>query len=527
MFYNTTGFINYYSDEGIIHVKGLIIYKDNASGKDSALSLLLDVFNEKVSWNELFGFFCVVIELSDRTVYFTDNSGMMPLYYSVSNNNCSISSSMITLKKECHIDKTDLNITSVLQFLEYGFVFGNQTFFYSILRCKGDYYYEFNKSCGIKDNIKQITINNSKSKSIFKKKMEKILEAIKKEQKQTGKKLLCDCSGGADSRLIISLAQEVGLDFDLFVRGVPTCADIKVARKIASLLGKKLFELTPVDVKNFSNDNLFRIWRNSDGNYDLFEVDQFIDQYQFKQKKQVLYILGGLAGGEYYRNYRLLRRGKGKEFYYSELDNILRLRIQGVIPHIYEEYRIETDGLLKKIEQKSKNSTNIYYYLNYIFPGSSGILYNIASNYCCNYGPLGESMLAKQFAAPVHFYKKILNRWFRSIISKQNIQLAKEKTIYGMTLYNSFFSYFHDFMHSSFVLVKRVWSKIVFHKMYKPSSFTVSAVTNLDSFINTSEYMNMVEEIHKLNIFQSRECILNVSKNYIGRFMVIYYWLIN
>lgn len=38
MFYNTTGFINYSSDEGIIHVKGLIIYKDNASGKDSARS---------------------------------------------------------------------------------------------------------------------------------------------------------------------------------------------------------------------------------------------------------------------------------------------------------------------------------------------------------------------------------------------------------------------------------------------------------------------------------------------------------
>ena len=63
--------------------------------------------------------------------------------------------------------------------------------------------------------------------------------------------------------------------------------------------------------------------------------------------------------------------------------------------------------------------------------------------------------------------------------------------------------------------------------MYKPSSFTVSAVTDLDSFKNTSEYMNMVDEIDKLNLFKSRDFILNIPKNLIGRFMVIYYWLIS
>ncbi len=513
----------------IIRFKGVVIYKSNSVGEKSVVAFFSDYLQGCAKLDELFGFFWIIASNEKESIFLCDNSGMMPLYY-YSGKKYVVSDSLISLAEFLGLTPNDLDKNNIVSFLEFGFCFSGSTFFSSVKRCSGQIIYRITDEGVLECQQKEIKpIKEKFNAQDFSERILTIIRAftnvieINKEISVPSKtKLVIDCTGGYDSRLLIGLASKINLDFDLFVRGHENCADIFVAQKIAQILKKKLIVCEAKPLSDFSLEHLTSLWRQLDGTCSLFDGSQFIDAMKMKKRYGFVYSLGGFAGGEYFRNYIVLRRGK-KGTYARSLCNYNRIRVVGINKTIYQEYQAMIEEVVRSCDATSKMAANVDLYRREIFPNRSGPVYGVSSDLCPAYGPLGENLFAV-WAQKLPFYKKWYSIIYRKILYK-NKNLATLSTIYGTNLSLSPISLLHDVALDIVVFTRRVFSKIFTKKMWKPTSFYVSAVTDCSEFKKTDVYQNMISSIDELNIFDSKNSLLLSVNKVLDRFLLLYLWI--
>lgn len=509
---------------------GIVIYKSYSVGKESVVVFFTDYLKGKACVEDLFGFFWIVAENSEQSFFICDNSGMMPLYYSIGDT-VVVSDSLIDLAEYLKLSHEDFDKISLISFLEFGFCFSGTTFFNFIKRCSGKIIYHIDIDGVLQQEEKNIkAINDRFDEKKFAERIISILKAFSTQSdiqdipsSYSKETLVLDCTGGADSRLVIALAQKAKLNFQLFVRGHKDCADIVVAKKIAQLLEKELTICEAKPITDFSLDNLCSLWKKMDGIGSLFDGSQFLDAYKMKKKLGFSYSLGGFAGGEYFRNYVILRRGKKGDLA-RDLCNFCRTKIQGVNKTDYEEYESMLNSVIRQnSNSKSKMMANVDLYRHEIFPYRSGSIYSVAARICPSYGPLGENLLA-EWAQQLPFYKKWYSLVFRKIISNENTQLANLKTIYNNNLSLSIISLLHDASYDLIVFLKRIYSKIFAKKMYKPNSYYVSATTDCSELKKSIVYEQMIQYICELQIFDEFEYLQTIPDIVLDRLITLYLW---
>ena len=156
-----------------------------------------------------------------------------------------------------------VNDNAVAEFLSLGFVLGDDTF------------REGEKAERIVD-VLEFETNRKSSVSDVEESLKVSLEYAVRDKKNVAIHL----SGGKDTRLIVTLAHALGLDFTAVTYGEKGSVDIEIAKKVAKKMQvrHKIYEITPND---FSVNNIYEVAKGTDG---LVPFTSLVGGYQSDKK---------------------------------------------------------------------------------------------------------------------------------------------------------------------------------------------------------------------------------------------------
>ncbi|MEL3901254.1 MAG: hypothetical protein P1P60_00245 [Treponema phagedenis] len=510
----------YTSEDIKVEYSGTVIYKDCFVGENSVHSLVSDFKKNNIDFSELYGCFSIVIHnvLDASVTFFCDNMGYMPIYYTVTGIP-HFSRSLIDIVERTRQSEKDIDWNALFSFLEFGFCCSNLTFFKNIKKCTGDCIYriENDRLHILNKDFKYIKIE---SIDTYVKQLKKMLSAFKNE------KLLFDITGGTDSRLLVCLAESIGLNYELFVRGHSEAIDIKIAKEIAVLLNKSLHVMEAKAFEEFTSENFLRLFDELDGMYMPLEGFQLLDAYKERQKTGCAYNIGGL-GGEYYKTFWLLRNKKVDGSYTNAVLSRKKLNTNDLHCSIQEVYYKYSNNLINvlDIEDKSKLSTYINWYRKHFFPRKSGALYGIASKYTSCYPPLPECVFYS-WVNNMSIKLRMLTRFYCVVITQECPKLNLIRTLSGISLSSyTLKKLLNDIYVISARFIKRAASRFFTGKMYNPFIESVSAVADENS-LKDSKFLNDVFcVLQEKKILSNHVNIFNLDIDIINRYLVIWFWL--
>jgi len=380
-------------------------------------------------------FIYIINDQTQRKYCFTDESGNFHSFYS----DHFVSTSFIEIAKHLKFTKSDFNPSVVAEFIHWGNLHHNRTFFDRIKKIKGDEIITFNPDEKVRILLKEnCSIDYPSSISSLPSYFESISRAIKHE------KIVVDITGGIDSRLLVAVMSHYKLDFDLAVSGIKGNEDIRIAEQISFLLKKKLIinyhNLN--DLENELND----IFYLTDG---LSNVVSYHRPYQLlKQRKGGGYSLSiSGAGGEIYKEFSWLHDFPFYNKKYTNLNKYYYLRFAPINPNhnlLTGDYHEASIRLKKEIikeweddflkDTNSQAYDNIYF--NYKWPMFAGRFITNNSKIVSCYAPFLELELAKlTYSLPRR--ERAFNRWHRKWISYFSPVLSMLPTTEGgMTISN-------------------------------------------------------------------------------------------
>lgn len=156
-----------------------------------------------------------------------------------------------------------INYDAVAEFLTLGFVLGDDTF------------REGEKAERIVDVPEFETNRNSSIADVEESLKVSIENAVRGKEN-----VAIQLSWGKDTRLIVTLAHSLGIDFTAVTHGEKGSVDIEIAKKVANEMQvqHKVYEITPND---FSVDNIYEVVKGTDG---LVSFTSFAGGYQSDKK---------------------------------------------------------------------------------------------------------------------------------------------------------------------------------------------------------------------------------------------------
>ena len=508
-----------YTSENIrVEYTGTVIYKDRFVGEDSMRGLMSDFQKESIDFSELYGCFSIAIHnvLDGSVIFFCDNMGYMPIYYTVTGTPI-FSRSLIDMVERTGKTEKDLDWNAIFSFLEFGFCYSNLTFFKNIKKCSGDYIYKIENEC-IHITQKACKYKNIKNIDDYIKQLKRILSAFKKE------KVLFDITGGTDSRLLVCLAESIGLNYELFVRGHSSAVDIKIARKIAALLNKPLYVMEAKAFDEFTDGSFLKLFTELDGVYTPLEGFQLLEAYKMRRQTGCTYNIGGL-GGEYYKTFWLVRNKKINGSYTNAVFLREKLIFHGLHDSIKEVYHKYNDSLINELDIEDKNKLTTYFnwYRQHFFQRKSGALYALSSKYIPAYSPLSE-MIFMPWIYTMPISDRILKIFYRKIIARDCPKLGELPTNTNISLSLRPLKLCNDLFVSFFRFIKRVNSKIFTGKMYATVVERVSADTNENLLKNSAFLQDAYAVLQKKNILYQNIDFSMMSLEMVDRYLVIWFW---
>lgn len=510
-----------YINENIkLEYTGTVIYKDCFVGENSIHSLVSDFKKNSIDFSELYGCFSIAIHnmLDGSVTFFCDNIGYMPIYYT--NTGVPVfSRSLIDMVERTKQTQKDIDWNAVFSFLEFGFCYSDLTFFKNIKKCTGDCIYRIENGCLhiLKKDFKYPKIESIND---YVQQLKKILSAFKQE------KVLFDITGGTDSRLLVCLAESIGLNYELFVRGHKEAVDIKIAKEIAVLLNKPLHVMEARAFDKFTTESLLKLLTELDGMYMPLEGFQLLEAYKKRQLTGCAYNIGGL-GGEYYKNSPLLLP-------YKKLNDPYLLRVLnrrrnplniGILnPLLHKNYDSYNASLIKNLNIGNHQKTYLNWYRFHAFPKTAGALYAISAKYTPAYAPLTEVVFDSWIYA-LPFRLKIFKLFYRKIINYENRYLGDMNTTLGFSLSLSPLKLLKDFFVSSVLLFRKVIQRFTTKSIYLTKEIQVSDALDELKLKNSCFLIEVNMFLHNKNILDSKVNLSNMSIRTIDRFLLLWSWL--
>ena len=439
MIINQKGFLQSHSNPHkvghyLVYAKGFYFFSKHPSGSRSISKFLLELdagkdIREISSLLKGQYFLCVLNEVTRHIYCFTDESGSYNAFYSED----FVSDSFLELSKHLNLGVKDLNPSAVAEFIHWGNLHHDRTFFEKIKKIKGDQIITFDSSGTMQLFSKLNCSIDSPSRIVsFPAYMESVSNAIRDE------KIVVDITGGIDSRLLVSALNYYNVDFDLAVSGTENTKDVLIAKVVASRLNKKLLiNYHHLEKIEQELDEIFYITEG------LYTIVNYHRPYQLsKMRKEAGYTLSiSGAGGEIYKEFTWLH---DFPFYSKQKTNFNRyyhLRFCPISPEhnlltgVYHDASVQ---LKEKIISEWSNcflkptnsQTYDTIYFNYKWPLYMGCFITNNSKLVSCYAPLIEMDLAK-YTYSLPRRDRVLNRFHRKWISFFSPLLSRIPTTEG------------------------------------------------------------------------------------------------
>lgn len=207
----------------IVEADGLFMYKDNMSAFASIKNFVEDFHYSNHDFNECYGAYRIKISFDDKTVYFTDNSGMMRYYINRDNHtfHCSL------MEAEREKKNRTPNYSAIAQFLVYGCTYNNETVIQSVVLSDPNVYYEVINNQMIQHSKKLKAFSEYKTEEIS------LNRFISQAVAHCDGKIGCTITGGIDSRSVLANLISLGIKPQLYITGHETQSDVQIAKEIA------------------------------------------------------------------------------------------------------------------------------------------------------------------------------------------------------------------------------------------------------------------------------------------------------
>lgn len=377
-------------------------------------------------------FFAEVFDKRDNaTYYFTDNSGMHKAYHF----DGLVSESLLDIVRQKKIAEKDMSVPSIIEYLLYGYVAFNKTFFSNISKLDYKTIMRIDNDSRVRFMTKTLfPISAKLPENDFLKNLHQFFDSVKHEN------IVIDLTGGFDTRLLVSVAMKHGLQFSVGTSGVPGHSDVRFAKKLAAQILKRHL-VYEHDISNLETD-IYAILEESHGELDPISYHRIYNYVRYRKENGATLCVSG-AGGEMYTDMFWLQ---DFPFYWSKKSDIdrlyeIRLKPPAIREHLFEESAVNS---IKEIESSTVNGLkaeyqadrntrtydNIRYYYWLQSAGSNFLTMN--NNYVCYYSPYME-FTNVNFGYHLPRRSRFFHRFHRENITSHCRELAKAKTIYGVT----------------------------------------------------------------------------------------------
>ena len=276
-------------DDVTLYAEGMFIYKNFKAGEESLEEFWKDYQDQTLCFDDCIGTYRVQIDLHDKgQLFFGDNAGVM-FWYLDDRRGCSLGRLSDALPAEREPD-----YASIAQFLWFGCIYEGGTILKGVVRSDPECFYVI-RGGEITTYSKHLTPLEELpgEDDALEQYMRRVLNAV-----GTGERIGCTVTGGTDSRAILAHLCSLGIKPVLSITGTDEQSDVKIAKQIATALGKKI---TIVSGEPETSEWLSATLIETDGQAGACGAYRLLSQFQTLEKQNVTLQFGGGAG-EFYKN---------------------------------------------------------------------------------------------------------------------------------------------------------------------------------------------------------------------------------
>jgi hypothetical protein len=425
-------------DEFVIAWKGCVFVHDRKAGADSVAAIAAALTQAPLaevarSINGVYGIFVYARRRQEWSIS-VDSAGLYRVFY----DRPGISTSFLDLLDARQIDADGLDPAAIIEFLTYGAWFGTHTPAAGVRRLGHDQVLVMRPDEGLAVREKVLDAPRTDGVDRVLSYCDDFVHSL------DGERISVDATGGYDSRVLVSLLSERGVDFEAAVSGHGNGIDIQIGRKIAETLGKPFFasqhDLGDLEVA------LAALFRAGDGMTDLRRFHRDYQNALARQARGVEMIVHG-GGGELFKDqysyqdfpfYGLIRPNM-KKYYALRVAPIGLPQAQLTPSSLTLSDQLRTEALRKMqdltVESNTESYNRIWYFLR--APDHFGQFYS-------NYINMGMDVVAPfldyrnaHVGMRLPPWQTVFTRWHRSIITRACPAIAAIPTSDGYTASNA------------------------------------------------------------------------------------------
>ncbi|QRG66225.1 asparagine synthase-related protein [Brevibacillus choshinensis] len=426
------GFQRWENDKAVFYWKGFVYIQGVLAGLPSVRHFAKFFTEATLDQDalQLKGSYMIVMKVKASPLYycFVDSSGCHDAFYSED----AISSSFLTLAAHKNMNITTMNRQAMMEFLNFGHLFENKTFFESIRKIDSSELLVFDRRT-VKVRRKKLATIYDEEQPVadFHDFFQKLSQSLRNQR------VSVDLSGGIDSRLISVLLHYYGVNFETTISGREGIQDVDIPKEVAGLFGVSLHVTTPVVLH--LEEEIGELFRISDGMHDLFRHYRTMQHNRNRVQRGMNVAITGI-GGEMFKDFFWLQ---DFPFYTNKKANLSRLFHTRFLPVSCAQYYFDESFVpLQKsftgkmidelapyvLETNTKTYDNIYYH--YRMKSIAG-KYLTAANYVLpTYAPLLDEELVR-FGFQLTRKERIFNRFHRKTITQLNPEVSKVRTSEG------------------------------------------------------------------------------------------------
>lgn len=323
----------------------------------------------------------------------------------------------------------------LLESILFGFVFGYHTIVEGIYLLETTKVFNLSLNSSFDKKIEIPSIENDHAKCL-QNNLDVLIQEFEGYAKAFNGNLVSALSGGFDTRLMLALMLEVGIIPNLYVYGLDSDENVKVAKKIVEGEGLDLSHINREDYPKIPKEQFKTTVESNyydlDLQSDLFANQSDLDTRKIRSRSGGLVLNG--SGGEIYRDIWKW------DFERRSLYDIFRNSYD--IGHL-EEINVNTREFFNNIEEKMRKKLSLFFNIDnkitrqqaeMVFPIYRAKFYspsNTLNNYfgSATFPFMSEPVLLQSFSIP-HKFKRY-GKFEMLLIKKLNPKLASYMSDYG------------------------------------------------------------------------------------------------